>query len=92
MRLVESASEVGEAINEAKADASGYCSNFFPSTRKLQGWISHGELFCEQRDGAVLFLTEGSRLLASLFLRCQPDVTPAGRYRASDAWNRTGGS
>jgi hypothetical protein len=56
MRIVESASEVGEAVNRARADASGYCSNFFHSTLKLQGWISHGELFCDQIDGAALFL------------------------------------
>ena len=56
MHLVESASEVGEAVSRAKADASGYCSNFFPAPRKLQDWITHGEIFSDQRDGAALFL------------------------------------
>jgi GNAT superfamily N-acetyltransferase len=56
MHLVESTSEVGEAVNRAKTDSFGYCSNFFPSTRKLQSWITHGDLFCDQRDGVALFL------------------------------------
>jgi GNAT superfamily N-acetyltransferase len=56
MRLIESASEVAELISRAKADAPGYVSNFYPGPPKLQGWITHGELFCEQRDGSALFL------------------------------------
>ena len=56
MDLIESTTAVGEAVNRARTNASGYCSNFFPSPPKLQGWISHGELFCDQKDGTVLFL------------------------------------
>lgn len=55
MHLVESISEVGEAVNRAKKDSFGYCSNFFPSQRKLQSWITHGDLFCDQCDGVALF-------------------------------------
>lgn len=56
MLLIDSTSEVAETISRTKADAPAYCSNFFPAPRKLQGWITHGELSCEQRDGAALFL------------------------------------
>lgn len=56
MQLIEDASEIAKAVSRAKADASAYCSNFFPAPRKLQGWISHGEFFCEQADGTALFL------------------------------------
>jgi hypothetical protein len=56
MQLVQSISEVGEAVNLAKAEAPAYCANFFPAPQKLQGWIAHGELFCELADGAALLL------------------------------------
>ena len=56
MHLVEAISEVGDAVNQAKAGSAGYCSNFFASPQKLQSWISHSELFCDQHDGATFFL------------------------------------
>ena len=56
MHPIESASEVAEAISRAKAGAPAYCSNFFPAPRKLQDWITHGEIFSDQRDGAAFFL------------------------------------
>jgi ribosomal protein S18 acetylase RimI-like enzyme len=56
MLLIESACEVAETISRAKADAPAYCSNFFPAPRKIQDWITHGELFYEQSDGAALLL------------------------------------
>jgi len=56
MLRLKSASEVAKYISRAKADAPGYCSNFFPAPRKLEGWIGHGELFCDQSGSDVLFL------------------------------------
>jgi len=74
MHLVESASEVGEAISRAKADASGYCSNFFPSPRKLQGWITHGEIFSDQRDGTALFLRKDRDFWHLYFCAANPTL------------------
>ncbi len=57
---VESIREVTEAVNQARTNAAEYCSNFFPAMPKLQGWISHGELFCDRREG-VTFLWRKDR-------------------------------
>jgi Acetyltransferase (GNAT) family len=56
MRPVESIGEIGEAVDQARTDAAEYCSNFFPVAQKLQGWITHGELFCDCHDDVALFL------------------------------------
>jgi hypothetical protein len=72
MRLVESPSEVGEAVNRAKTDATGYCSNFFPSARKLQSWITHGDLLCDQHDGAALFLRKDRDFWRLYFCAANP--------------------
>ncbi len=47
--------EVFDAIQQAKAEASAFCANFFPGQQKLEGWIAHNELFAEFRDGVVFF-------------------------------------
>lgn len=56
MKLIQSASEVGEAVNQAKASAAAFCTNFFPAPSRLQSWIEHGELIFEQGNGTALFL------------------------------------
>lgn len=48
--------QVFDAIQKVKSHAPGFCTNFFPLERKLQGWIDHGELFEEIRAGATFFL------------------------------------
>ena len=55
MRPVESIREVTDAVNAARTNAPEYCSNFFPAPPKLQGWITRGELFCDQRGGVNFF-------------------------------------
>ncbi len=56
MQPAVSIREVGEAVNRARTGASEYCTNFFPSPQKLQGWIDHGELLCDERAGVPFFL------------------------------------
>jgi hypothetical protein len=55
MRPVTAVTEVFEALQRAKTGASAFCTNFFPVPSKLQGWIEHGELLEEARDGSVFF-------------------------------------
>jgi ribosomal protein S18 acetylase RimI-like enzyme len=56
MKPVENVAEVFAAIQKTKAGALAFCTNFFPVERKLQGWIGHGELLGELRDGVAFFL------------------------------------
>ncbi|HWX22370.1 MAG TPA: hypothetical protein VN578_20915 [Candidatus Binatia bacterium] len=56
MSPVQTVGDVFNAIQQAKAGAPAFCTNFFPVQTKLQGWIDHGELLMERRDGAALFL------------------------------------
>ena len=56
MSPVGHVNQVLDAIQKVKAVASAFCTNFFPVERKLQGWIEHGELLCELRQGSAFFL------------------------------------
>jgi GNAT superfamily N-acetyltransferase len=55
MSPVKTVSEVFDAIQKAKAGASDFRTNFFPTQSKLQAWIDHNELFGSFRDGAAFF-------------------------------------
>jgi GNAT superfamily N-acetyltransferase len=55
MSPVKTVGDVFDAIQRAKAGASGFRTNFFPAQPKLQSWIDHGELLGEVRDGAAFF-------------------------------------
>ena len=55
MTPVTSVARVFEAIQTAKAGAGAFCTNFFPTQSKLQGWIDHRELFGEFRDHSAFF-------------------------------------
>lgn len=78
MQLIQSASEVGEAIALAKADAPAYCANFFPAPRKLQDWIARGALFWELAEDTTLFLRKDRGFWHLHF--CAP--SPASLQRA----------
>ncbi len=53
---IATVSEVLAAIQGAKAGASAFCTNFFPTEARLQAWIDHGELVGEVRERAAFFL------------------------------------
>lgn len=55
MISVRTVDEVFNAIQQVKAAAPAFCTNFFPAQKKLEGWIKHGELMSECRDGAAFF-------------------------------------
>jgi ribosomal protein S18 acetylase RimI-like enzyme len=55
MNPVKTVAEVFDAIQQAKAGAADFRTNFFPVPAKLQGWIDHGELVSEIRENTVVF-------------------------------------
>jgi len=58
MTRVRTVDEVFAAIQQVKAAAPAFCTNFFPVQKKLQDWITHGELRSESRNGAAFFFRE----------------------------------
>jgi hypothetical protein len=55
MSPIGKVTEVFDAIRKAKEGTAGFVTNFFPVQEKLQGWVDHGELFAELRDGSAFF-------------------------------------
>lgn len=55
MTPIQTVNQVFDAIQQAKAGAPDFCTNFFPVQRKIQEWIDHGELAGEFRDDAAFF-------------------------------------
>lgn len=55
MRPVNTVGQVFDAIQQVKAGAPAYCTNFFPVQRKLGAWIDHEEFFGETQNGAAFF-------------------------------------
>jgi ribosomal protein S18 acetylase RimI-like enzyme len=47
MTPILSVNQALDAIQQAKAGATAYCTNFFPTPAKLQAWVDHRELFGE---------------------------------------------
>jgi hypothetical protein len=56
MPAIIKADEVFDLIQQVKAGAPAFCTNFFPVRGKLEGWIERGELTAEIHEGAVFFL------------------------------------
>ena len=74
--------QVFDAVRKAKAGATAFCTNFFPVESKLRGWIDHGELFAELRNGAAFFLRKDRDFLRLFF--CAADLATLQREIA--AW------
>ncbi len=55
MQPVDTVNQVFTAIQRVKSNAAAFCTNFFPVPQKLQGWIDHGELFCEHHSETAFF-------------------------------------
>jgi ribosomal protein S18 acetylase RimI-like enzyme len=55
MSPVKSVGEVLDSVQQAKAGAVDFRTNFFPSQSKLQAWIDHGEMVSEVRENAAFF-------------------------------------
>jgi len=55
MSPIRTPAQVFDAIQQAKAGATAFCTNFFPVDSKLQAWIAHGELSVAWHPGAAFF-------------------------------------
>lgn len=55
MSPVRTVSEVFDAIQQTKAGAPDFCTNFFPVQRRLQEWIDHQELQGDFRPATAFF-------------------------------------
>src|SRR5882757_2875648 len=77
MSPVSTVDQVFDAIQKVKADASAFCTNFFPVQRKLQGWIEHGELLGEFRPGTAFFFRKDRDFWRFYF--CAPSVAALKR-------------
>ena len=82
MNPIQTPGQVFDAVQRAKAGATAFCTNFFPVESKLRGWIDHGELFVELRDGAAFFFRKDRDFLRFYF--CAADV--AALQREITAW------
>lgn len=55
MTPVATVNQVFDAIQQAKAGAPDFCTNFFPVQKRVQDWIEHDELRGAFRSDAVFF-------------------------------------
>ena len=77
---VRTVDEVFTAIQQVKAAAPAFCTNFFPVQKKLQGWIEHGELKCESdATGRRGLLSQAKRPGPPAFLFLRSECRRAAR-------------
>jgi len=81
MSAVTTVGQVFDAMQQAKNDASAFCTNFFPTQGRLQDWIDHDALLVEQRAGAVFFLRRDHEFWHLYF--CAADVPTLRRELAA---------
>jgi ribosomal protein S18 acetylase RimI-like enzyme len=72
---------VSDAIQQVKAGAPAFCTNFFPVQRKLQEWVEHGELLVENRGEAAFLLRQDRDFWHFYF--CARDVVALRREIAA---------
>ncbi len=87
MTPIASVNQVFEVIQEVKAGAPAYCTNFFPVQKKLQGWIDRGELRAETRKGSAFFL-RSDRGFQHLYF-CAASLAELQRDIAASDWMKT---
>jgi ribosomal protein S18 acetylase RimI-like enzyme len=74
MSFVRSLQEVFEGIHNAKAGATNFRSNFFPSEPKLLAWIEHRELLSIPREGVTFFLRKNRDFSQMFFCAANPEA------------------
>jgi ribosomal protein S18 acetylase RimI-like enzyme len=74
MSSVRSLQEVFEGIHNAKAGATNFRSNFFPSEPKLLAWIEHRELLSMPRKGVSFFLRKNRDVWQLFFCAANPEA------------------
>ena len=78
---IQTPAQVFDAIQQAKAGATAFCTNFFPVESKLQSWIDHGELSAEWHPGAAFFFRTDRDFRHFYF--CAADVTALAQGMAA---------
>jgi GNAT superfamily N-acetyltransferase len=78
MSLVQTVGEVLEGIQNAKAGASDFRTNFFPVQAKLQAWIAHGELLSVAREGVSFFFRKDRDFWHFFFCTASPKALERG--------------
>jgi len=86
MSLIQTAGQVFDAVQKAKAGATAYCTNFFPVETKLKSWIDHGEMDMELHDGAAFFFRKNRDFLHFYFcaadaMTLQREITTLSRMK-----------
>src|SRR5208282_2969445 len=81
MNPLTTVAQVFDAVQGAKAGASSFCTNFFATQARLQGWIEHSELLGEFRD-RLAFFARRDRDFWHLYF-CAPDVGALRRELAA---------
>jgi hypothetical protein len=78
MSPVQTVPQVFDALQQVKADASAFCTNFFPVQSKLERWIEERELFAEQRDGTALWFRKNRDFWHLFFCATSPEALRTG--------------
>ena len=81
MTPVQTTQAVYDAIAQVKAEANGFCTNFYPTPIKLEGWIARKELWMVRRKATVFFLRREREFWHLHF--CAPDAATLGRGLAN---------
>lgn len=81
MTPIQTPGEVFVAVQNAKAEATAFCTNFFPVESKLQGWIDHGGLLAELHNRAAFFFRKDRDFQRFYF--CAADATALGQGMAA---------
>jgi len=89
MQPISASRQILDAIQQAKAGATAFCTNFYPVESRLQNWIAHAELFEEHHPGAVFFFRNDRDFRHFYF--CAADVAALGQGMAASPALRAGG-
>jgi ribosomal protein S18 acetylase RimI-like enzyme len=81
MRQIANVDEVFDLIQRVKAGGTGFCTNFFPVRKKVEGWVRQGELAADERDGTA-FLLRSDRGFQRLYF-CAAGLDPLERALGS---------
>src|SRR6059058_125244 len=83
MRAISSVDQVFAAIQQVKAAAKAFSTNFYPVRSKLEGWIEHEELSVVTKPGVAFFFRK-DRDFEHLYF-CAADAATLERELAATA-------
>ncbi len=74
MILVQSFEEIREYIAKIRSLKKGFITNFFPEQRKVEIWVSHGQLSVETKDEVVLFMKKDEGFIHLFYCATNKDI------------------